>query len=257
MLIMKIRCLLVLLGSLFCLGLSAQNQDLQIANEKYRQEDYTAASERYEQLIAEGFQSKVLFYNLGNCYYRLGDMGKSVLNYERALLLAPKDKEIKENLAFVKAQLKDEIIALNVFPLIAFWQNMRNGLSLGTWTFLALLLFWAGIAGMVTWILAPQRKQRVRGFSLGGIALLLCALPFLMAIGRKQELKNPQKAVVLVDGLNLQATPNEGSETLYVLFEGATINTLESAGEWEKVSLANGYQGWVQKASLAPIDLRP
>lgn len=254
---MKIRfvlhLVLIITCSFFSFGLIAQNQDLQIANEKYRQQDYQAASESYEQLIAEGYQSKALFYNLANCYYRLGEMGKSVLHYERALLLAPKDKEIQENLAFVKGQLKDEIIALDVFPLIAFWQNMRNSFSSGTWTFFALVLFWSGIAGLITWILAPQRKHRIKGFYWGGVALVLCVLPFLLAIGRKQQFSNPQKAVVLVDGLNLHATPSEGSETLYVLFEGATISTLESAGNWEKVSLANGYQGWVQKEGLVAV----
>lgn len=251
---MKIRSFvhlaLIFTFSFTGMGLLAQNQDLQIANEKYRQQDFQTASEDYEKLLTQGFQSKALYYNLGNCYYRLGDMGKSVLNYEKALLLAPKDKEVQENLAFVKGQLKDEIIALEVFPLIAFWQNMRNSLSLGTWTFLAIALFWLGAAGLVTWILAPQRKHRIKGFSFGLTALILFLLPLLMAMGRKQELKHPHKAVVLKDGMELHATPSEGSETLYVLFEGATVSTLESAGEWEKVSLANGYQGWIQKEAL-------
>ncbi|GAB5550995.1 MAG: tetratricopeptide repeat protein [Saprospiraceae bacterium] len=254
---MKIRftlhLVLIFTFSLLSFLAKAQNQDLQIANEKFRQQDFQTASQLYEQLITEGYQSKALFYNLGNCYYRLDKMGESVLNYERALLLAPKDKEIQENLAFVKGQLKDEIIALDVFPLIAFWKNMRNSFTAGTWTFLALVLFWLGIAGFIIWILAPQRKHRIKGFYLGGVALILFVLPLLLAIGRKQEMKNPQKAVVLTDGLNLHATPSEGSETLYVLFEGATINTLESAGNWEKVSLANGYQGWVQKTELAKV----
>lgn len=252
---MKIRfyfhLVLIFTFSFIGMGLIAQNQDLQIANEKYRQQDYQAASKSYEQLLTQGYQSKALYYNLGNCYYRLGNMGKSVLNYERALLLAPKDKEIQENLAFVKGQLKDEIIALDVFPLIAFWQNMRNSLSLGTWTFLAILFFWLGAGGLVVWILAPQRKHRVKGFSLGLTALGIFILPLLMAMGRKQQLRNPQKAVVLQGGTELHSTPSEGSETLYVLFEGATVNTLENAGEWEKISLANGYQGWIPKETIS------
>ncbi|MEM6377188.1 MAG: tetratricopeptide repeat protein [Bacteroidota bacterium] len=256
---MKIKFLLhlVLLLSLHFggTGLFAQNQDLQLANEQYRQQNFQAAMDSYEKLVSQGYQSKALYYNLGNCYFRQGNMGQSVLNYEKALLLAPKDKEVKENLAFVKSQLKDEIIALDVFPLIAFWQNIRNGLSLGTWTFIALLLFWIGVAGLIIWILAPQRKQRVKGFSLGTTALVIFILPLLMAVGRKQQLKNPQKSVVLIDGTKLHATPNEGSETLYVLFEGATVSTVESAGDWQKVNLANGYQGWVKGSAVASVYL--
>jgi tetratricopeptide (TPR) repeat protein len=254
---MKIRSsfylVLVFIACLFSSIASAQNPDLQLANEKYRQQDYAAASEAYEKIIADGYQSKALYYNLGNAYYRLNEAGKSVLNYERALLLAPKDKEIQENLAFVKSQLKDEIIALEVFPLIAFWQNVRNSLSVGAWTWLGLLLFWAGFAGLIIWILGTERKYRVKGFFLGISILAICSLPLLMAFGRKQQIQKPAKAVVVQDGLNLQATPTAGSETLYVLFEGATVNTLETLEGWEKVSLANGYQGWVQAEGLAHV----
>lgn len=251
--------MLLFVGILFFFSstpLLAQHPDLQKANELYRQASYEQARQTFEALVAEGYQSKALFYNLGNTYYRLGQEGKAILNYEKALLLAPKDREILENLEFVKGQLSGEIIALDVFPLIAIWQSVQQSLSSGTWTVLGLLFFWAGVGGFLVWLLLPRRKQKVRGFVLGVTGLVLCVIPFLMASGRKAAQVGSDKAVVVTETAALYASPSEGSELLYPLFEGATVRTLEPLQDWYKVNLANGYQGWVPKNQLALVKLK-
>lgn len=243
---------LVLLSTIL---LPAQNLELQKANELYRAEAYAEASQAYEALVAQGYQSKALFYNLGNTYFRLDQKGKAILNYEKALLLAPKDREIQENLEFVKTQLSGEIIALEVFPLIAFWQNARRSLSSGAWTSIGLLLFWLGAAGFLAWLLLPQRKHKVRGFVVGIIGLMLCILPFLMASAKKREVLHSDKAVIIASEAALYATPSEGSEVIYPLFEGATVRTVEVLEGWYKVNLANGYQGWVPGERLEAVSM--
>lgn len=237
------------------LTLAGQHPDLLRANELYRQEAYEAAAQTLEELVDEGYQSSALFYNLGNTYYRLGQKGMAVLNYEKALLLAPKDREIQDNLAFVKSQLSGEIIPLEVFPLIALWQNIQQSLSSNSWTWLGLLLFWMGMGGILAWLLFPQRKRKVRGFSLGLTSLFLCILPFVMASGRKTTLVAADKAVIVSEESSLYVSPSEGSEVIYSLFEGATVRTLEPLQDWYKVYLANGYQGWVPRESLALVRL--
>jgi tetratricopeptide (TPR) repeat protein len=252
---MKEKWQQILLGLLFLLPLSAlaQHPDLQQANEWYRQESYEQARAGFEALIEEGYQSKALFYNLGNTYYRLGQPGKAILNYERALLLAPKDREIQENLDFVKEQLADEIIPLEVFPLIALWQNLQKSLSSGTWTAIGLLFFWAGTAGFLVWLLVPHRKQKVRGFTFGIIGLVLCVIPFFLASGRKAFQVKSDKAVIITEYAALYASPSERAELIYPLFEGATVRTIEPLEDWYKVNLANGYQGWVPAEKLALV----
>jgi tetratricopeptide (TPR) repeat protein len=226
---------------------------MQQANERYRSGDYQAAKEAYRDLIDRGYRVKELFYNLGNACYKTEDWAGSVLNYERALVLAPRDRETRENLVLAKQQLAGEIIQLEVFPLITTWQNLRNTFSANTWTWLGLLCFWVGGLGLVFWLLAPTRRQRKRGFFVGLIALFLSVLPFTLAYGRKQAILHPHKAVVMENSVPLRATPSEGSESLYTLFAGATVNQLDSLEGWHKVSLANGYQGWVDGSKLTLI----
>ena len=51
----------------------------------YIKEDYAAAIQIYEALLKNREASEV-YYNLGNSYYKIGEIAKAVLNYERALL---------------------------------------------------------------------------------------------------------------------------------------------------------------------------
>ena len=231
----------------------APSMAMQEANELYRSGEYNAAQKAYEELLQEGFQAKELYFNLGNAYFKMEDWANAVLNYEKARVLAPQDRQVIENLALVKTRLDGEILQLEVFPLIALWQSLRDSLPANTWTFLAVLLFWGVIAGMVLWILSPQRKYRKWGFYGATVAFVLFLLPLLMGISRKKILRTPNRAIIMQNEIPLKATPAEGSETLYTLFAGATVQTQEVLDNWQKVNLANGYQGWVKSSSLEVI----
>src|ERR1051325_9538876 len=52
-----------------------------IANEAYAKGNFVKAAEGYEQLIAQDYESAELYYNLGNAYYKLDNIGKAILNY--------------------------------------------------------------------------------------------------------------------------------------------------------------------------------
>jgi tetratricopeptide (TPR) repeat protein len=65
----------------------------EMAIEAYRNQDYKRSIELYETLVASGLEenreSAQLYFNLGNAYFRDHQLGKAILNYERAHLLAP------------------------------------------------------------------------------------------------------------------------------------------------------------------------
>ena len=78
------------------------------ANAAYQRDDFNSALSLYEQAAKEDGTSSLLYYDMGNTHYRLGNMGKAVLCYERALLLDPSNDDARTNLEFVndKLQLK-------------------------------------------------------------------------------------------------------------------------------------------------------
>ena len=85
------------------------------ANTAYVNADYPAATEGYERLLGEGYESAQLYLNLGNAYFKRGMNGRAILNYRKALRLAPGDEDIRYNLSIAEARTQDRIESVHVF----------------------------------------------------------------------------------------------------------------------------------------------
>src|SRR5207237_6004412 len=76
------------------------------ANQAYSEGRFQEAAEGYESLVQSGQRNTNLFYDLGNAYYRLGNFGKAILNYERALALDPRHPEADANLRLARDEAR-------------------------------------------------------------------------------------------------------------------------------------------------------
>lgn len=142
---------------------------LAAANQLYAAGHYTEAAALYEQMASQGAVDSAVLYNLGNAYFQQGDLSRAAFNYERALRLAPRDADIRANLALVQAQTADLGTAADGPPaLLARWGswltlNETAVLALGLWFLLTFLLLWQ----------TPRR--RLRGVTLLVLVLFLAA----------------------------------------------------------------------------------
>ena len=94
--------------------LSAQNTAeldslYSLGNNAMLQEDYQTAIVSYEQILEDGSNHPVLYYNLGNAFYRLNQIGNAVWAYEKGLQLDPRDKDLRFNLSLANTQVRDRI----------------------------------------------------------------------------------------------------------------------------------------------------
>lgn len=87
------------------------------ANTLYINGDYVGAAAFYEAIVDKGYISGRLFYNLGNAYFKAGELGRAVLNYNRAQKLMPYDKDVTYNLAVANGYVKDKIDTVPEFFL--------------------------------------------------------------------------------------------------------------------------------------------
>jgi tetratricopeptide (TPR) repeat protein len=71
---------LLLLLFLPMTGMAATKATKASADSLYAAEHYQQAAHEYEALLKQGISSDI-YYNLGNCYYRMDDMTRAVLNY--------------------------------------------------------------------------------------------------------------------------------------------------------------------------------
>ncbi len=241
-----------IMGLIAASGQTASER-LERANDAYAEKDFDRAIEAYETLLKEGFRSEALYYNLGNAYFRTGDRGRAALNYERALLVDPGDREARGNLEIIRSRLPDAFRPVPEFFLKRWWRQAFQLAGPSFWAAAGIVLWWLGAAGLVVWLLAARRIDRKRGFFAGLILIGLSALPFALAAGRYQYETDNNYAVVIDAEAPLHRGADEESEQLDVLPAGVKVALIDVIGDWHKVRVVNGEEGWLPAEAFERI----
>lgn len=243
--------------------LTAQSAE-DLANEALKQQDakrYEQAIASYESLVAQGYASPDLHYNLGLAYYQTDDLGQAILHLEKALKLAPYDKKVEKNLELIRNEQVDGLLPLPNFFLYDWWHNVAARLQPDTWAILAIVVALLGALGLALWFTHRKNDQapewyhkRRRHLVLGSPLVLLLALFFvLFANSRYQALARADQAVLLGTEIALYAAPNQESTIDLTLHEGLRVRILDEYEGWQKIELVDGRSGWVQKDAVATI----
>ena len=98
----------------------------------YMRNDYISAIQIYEALLGKGEAADV-YYNLGNSYYKAGDIAKAILNYERALLLQPGNSDIRANLEIARSKTIDKVEAVPEIFFVSWINSLVNSMSVDAW----------------------------------------------------------------------------------------------------------------------------
>ena len=133
------------------------------ANTAYVNADYPAATEGYERLLGEGYESAQLYLNLGNAYFKRGMNGRAILNYRKALRLAPGDEDIRYNLSIAEARTQDRIESVSVFFVKRWIVSLERPVGSNTWAvlslvFFALMLFCTGVYLLLRRVSFPESR---------------------------------------------------------------------------------------------------
>jgi len=243
----------ILISNLLFAADNSPQELWQEANKAYKAEQFKEAIQKYESILSTGNYSKELYYNLGNSYYKENQIASSILNFERALKISPTSKNIQYNLSIAQLELEDDIELLPPFFLAAWWKNIHQLASSTFWGVFSILLMIAGVVGLILWLIGTDRTQKKRGF-IGGISLVTLSLLFLaLAFSQSTQEKNSGEAIIMNKEINLQSAPESQSNTILQLHEGTKVTILDQIGEWYKVLIANGEQGWIEKNTIERI----
>ena len=119
----KTKEMLVLLALM--MSVTSQAVTKQNADAEYAKGNYMQAIKDYEELLKSG-ASVDLYYNLGNAYYRTDNITRAVINYERALLLAPGDKDVRFNLQMARSKTIDKITPESEMFFVTWYHSLVN-----------------------------------------------------------------------------------------------------------------------------------
>ena len=90
------------------------------ASNHFEQKEYDLALEEYVAVADMGYESAALYFNIGNCYFKQGQLGYAILYYLRAKKLNPNDDDINANLAFARQFMPTRLEGVKVNPVTEF-----------------------------------------------------------------------------------------------------------------------------------------
>ncbi len=235
--------MLIFAGNLFAADVAA---DFSTANRLYAEGKFSDAAGAYEKILQTGAQSPALLFNYANAEFKAGNLGKAIAAYRRAELLAPRDSEIRANLAFVRNQVQGA--TLREYR----WQGWLGQLTLNEWTLLAATAFWLTFlllaAGQIRPAVVPKLKSVTSIFAtltiLSGAALgVQAAEHFSKSI-----------AVVIESQATARSGPFDEAQNAFTARDGAELSVLDRHDNWIQVADGSGKIGWlpVKQVEILP-----
>ena len=251
MTIYKTLLLGLLLG--WFLPLCAQESTLKEAEEAYAKEDYTQAIELYESVLKSYGESAMVYYNLGNAYYKAGKVAPAILNYERALLLNPGDSDSRFNLQVARQKTVDKIEPIGEFFLTRWIGTVEDVYSADGWAKWGVASCVLFIGCLVLFLFSKWIRLKKIGFFAGICFLLISLVANLFADSQQDKLLHRADAIVFASTVTVKSSPDASGTDLFILHEGTKVTIKSTLGEWSEIQLEDGNVGWMPSKEIQQI----
>jgi len=233
-----------------------QANDLAAKDPDKARDLYLKAAMRFERISSEGgVRNGKLYYDIGNAYFRMGDVGRAILYYRRAALFIRNDANLRQNLSYARSRRVDRIEEkqeTKVLKTLFFWHyDLSSKVRLTLFTiFFAALFVVASVrlfvhrAGLV-WLLV----------FCGGMAALLFGSLLAEEIAGARDISgvilSPEVVARKGDGETYQPSFKEP------LHAGTEFKLIEDRKDWFWIELADGRRCWVPARTVGIVTQMP
>ena len=222
-------------------------------NVLYQKGQYEQAIQAYESVLDSRQQSADLYFNLGNCYYKLNKVAPSIYNYEKALVLAPEDVDITNNLKFAQKLTIDEVKEVPKVGFAKLLHDFTGMYHYNTWAWISIvfgLMFLGFFIGYYFSIAAVLKRILFFGMFVW-VLFLLVSLG--AAIFERNHFVTDRPAIVFAEVTEVKSEPQKASPATFILHEGTKVFVKEILGKWKKIELTDGTEGWIESGAIREV----
>lgn len=242
--------MMILIG----LAFPARSQDNNLAafkagNDFYASERYNDALQEYSTLLSNGQVSSELYYNLGNCYFRLDSIGKAIWCYQKAIILNPKNQLAIDNLTFLESQTEDDISLYA--PGFRTWVKQQLfSVGINFWIYCSI-----AVSILIMLLLAFYRRIRKDGlksimFYTTLFSFVLLIFTSITAYYHFQRWSGESRNYAILNSdQELKGLPAEKSQPEIALHEGCKFEVIDEKEGWSNLQVGN-YSGWIKSEHL-------
>ena len=222
-------------------------------NVLYQKGQYEQAIQAYESVLDSRQQSADLYFNLGNCYYKLNKVAPSIYNYEKALVLAPEDVDVTNNLKFAQKLTIDEVKEVPKVGFAKLLHDFTGMYHYNTWAWISIvfgLLFLGFFMGYYFSLAAVLKRIFFFGMFVWVLFLLVSVGA---AIFEKNHFVTDRPAIVFAEVTEVKSEPQKASPATFVVHEGTKVFVKEILGKWKKIELTDGTEGWIESGAIREV----
>lgn len=202
---------------------------------------------RFNQMKEEGKMNGWLCYNIGNCYFNLKQLGEAIYYYRLGLNLLPANAKIRDNLevALSKRQNGVDIEPPGIKATLLFFHYRFSAASRINSLIIAALVASLFLLGL---ILKPNTL-----FRYGSILSCLVALSLMSSLGVDYYAPRHVGVVLHQTEVRKDAGLNFASINPAPLSPGSSIEVLSLNGDWYRVKLNDGRQGYIHSQDMKVV----
>lgn len=237
--------------------LSAQDNDKLFANANalYKDGKYQEAITIYEQLEKSNLVSTELYYNLGNCYYKLNKVAPTIYNYEKALQINPLNEDARNNLVFAKRLSLDRIEEVPKSFFQKFNLEYISKLTYEDWAVVCIILSLLGTVLFLLYFLslAPARKRLF--FTTSMLSYIVLVISLFISFNQYYKKINIVEAIVYVTEVSVKNEPTKNADEAFIIHEGTKVLVLDKVDDWKKIQLLDGKIGWLKANEINLLNI--
>lgn len=247
----KVLYISILLFSILSFG---QNENMfEQGKELYKNGKYQQAIESWMQILENGETSAELYFNLGNAQYKLNKIGPSIYYYEKALQLAPNDTDTKNNLAFAENARIDSIEPLPESVFSKWYRNIADTFTFDGWAILSVVCSIIFACIFLLYYFSYSEKIKRFLFATSMLIAILFVMTLSMSFLTYEDYTKKQPAIIFANQLEVKTEPSMGSASAFILHEGTKVEITAQDGNWFRITLADGKDGWVPTSDIKQL----
>ncbi len=226
-------------------------EDFAAANQYVESQEYSRAIRLYSGIIEQGHESGALYFNLGNAYFKDGDLGHAILFYMKAKRLSPGDDDVHSNLEFARQFTSLQMEGVELNPINRFLESLVGPYHLSTLAWASSLLF---VLFMLTLVIRFGLGVNTSIVRIGIATLLIVLIAVSMITTLKYRTDYLTRRAVLIEyEVPVRSGPSDRLEAEFEGVPGLVVEILSESGDYYNVLFENNRRGWVAKNLVAEI----
>jgi len=214
------------------------------ANNYYNNSKYLESINIYESILAEGWESSNLYYNLGNSYFRQNQIGQSIWAYNKALKMDPRNEDLIKNLSIAEAKIKDRIILPDEFYFVKVYGNFKSRYTLKEWLLAGgIIVLFTVVSFLISEFQILNNWKIVRVVK---ILMLLTVMIHLVTLDKFFDDNDDKLGIIIDNQVKAYSGPFYGDNSvLFNINEGTEVMIKQNQKNWTEIILLDGKRGWI------------